>query len=107
MNTATDIRRRASVIADALKTAFGGRSQLSTKNIGEAVAGQINNNGLTVHGTLEEVCVAVMDAIDEGHDDDDTPVDEVVGACRASLDALGVSYRNLPCPVVNRTSEQN
>ena len=90
-----DLRQRALAIADSLKACFGGRSQVSVADIGRAVAGQINNNGLNVHGTLEEVCAAVVDAFDDGHDDD-TQVDEVVGVCRESLDDLGVSYRDLP-----------
>jgi hypothetical protein len=58
-----DLRRRAEVIAEALATAFGGRSQVGLEDIGRAVAGQIVNNGLTVHGTVEEICVTVYEAM--------------------------------------------
>lgn len=99
---AIDLTRRATIITSALKSAFGGWSQVTPEDIGRAVAGQINNNGLTVHGTLEEVCVAVVDAFDGDHDiapDAEMPIDRVVGACRATLDELGVDYSRLPYPV--------
>lgn len=95
-----DLNRRASVIADSLKTAFGGASQVGPTDIGRAVAGNINNNGLNVHGTLEEVCVAVVDAFDgDGDYETAIPIWEVVGACRESLDAIGVRYDAMPHPV--------
>src|SRR5208337_3988312 len=52
---ATDLASRAATIAEALRVAFGGRSQVGPRVLGRAVAGQINNNGLTVHGTLRGV----------------------------------------------------
>lgn len=101
-NLVADLNRRAKAIANALKTAFGGTSQVGPTDIGRAVAGNINNNGLTVHGTLEEVCVAVVDAfIGDWDGDYETaiPIWQVVGACRESLDAIGVRYDAMPHPV--------
>lgn len=95
-----DLKQRAKSIANALKAAFGGASQVGTTDIGRAIAGHINNNGLDVHGTLEEVCIAVMDAF-WGDADDEIPIWAVVGACQASLDAIGVRYDGLPYPVAN------
>lgn len=95
-----DLTRRANIIADAIITAFGGRSQVSTTDIGRAVAGQICNNGLSAHGTVEVVCVAVMDALDAiSGDAADDVIGEVVGGCRAALDSLGVRYSDMPHPV--------
>lgn len=88
-----DLKRRAGIIADSLVMAFGGASQVSPEDAGHAVAGQIANNGLTVHGTVYEACVAVYEATLLGGDDH-YPAEEpdydgflprMVGACLARL----------------------
>jgi hypothetical protein len=97
MNLQADLVQRASVIADALKTAFGGASQVPLSALACAVAGQVNNNGLGCHGTLEEVCRAVVAAFDG--DDDRTDLAAVIAACRSELDRLHVRHTDLPYPV--------
>jgi hypothetical protein len=99
-----DLHERSKKIADALAIAFGGSSQVSYQEIGRAVAGQINNNGLTVHGTLYEICVAVYEATlfeGDGHYPADDPdynnaLPTIVGECCAVLDGYGTDYRKLP-----------
>ncbi len=104
-----DLSRRARDIAAALAAAFGGRSQVTPEDIGRAVAGQIANNGLTVHGTVAEVCVAVYDATlfrGDGHYEADDPNYDavlpcVVGACWERLaESEGYTpYSTLPWPI--------
>lgn len=53
------------IIAEAIKTAFGGASQVGPVDLARAIAGQVRNNGLGDHGcTLMEIVDAVCDAFD-------------------------------------------
>jgi hypothetical protein len=83
--TGPALRCRAWGIAEALKDAFGGASQVAPQDIGRAVAGQINNNGLA--GGVEEVCAAVVAAFD-GDSEHETSLVETVDACKMSLAGL-------------------
>lgn len=65
--------------------------------VGRAVAGHVNNGGLTVHGTLPEVCTAVVTAIECGSDEC-LDLSRVVEAAGNSLDEMGVDYSGLPHP---------
>ena len=66
-----DLQERAARISDALVAAFGGVSQIAPEDIGRAIAGGIINNGLTVHGTVDELVTAVCGRLYYDHDDMD------------------------------------
>ena len=95
-----DLRNRAQTIASAMAVAYGGRSQYSPEDLGHAVAGNVRNNGLNVHGTIEEVCTAVYEAtLYEG--DSHYPADEpdydfwlprMVGAAMSRCDVRDLPY---------------
>lgn len=103
-----DLKYRAAQIASNLAAAFGGKSQVSPEDIGRAVAGNMINNGLTVHGTAEEVCVAVYEATLYPGDDHYSPdeprydlvIPRAVGACWERLSCSGCSME-FPYPMAN------
>lgn len=97
---ASDLQRRATVILDSLCMAFGGRSQVTPDLVGRAIAGQIYNNGLTVHGTVDELVEAVLSqdawSLDLSSNEYEDDYLTAASACRAACGKLGVDWLALP-----------
>ena len=93
-----DLQERAARIADALAAAFGGVSQIAPQDIGRAIAGGISNNGLTVHGTVDELVTAVCGRLYYDHDDMDRDEYDAIRieaamACRDALEHISYPAR--------------
>ena len=93
-----DLQERAARISDALVAAFGGVSQIAPEDIGRALAGGIINNGLTVHGTVDELVTAVCGRLYADHDDMDRDSFDAVRieaamACRDVFENLSYPAR--------------
>jgi hypothetical protein len=75
-----------------LAAAYGGHSQYGNAEIGHALAGQINNNGLGTHYTVDELVGYAVDWLQEqwNHTDDECEVyrSEITAACNDRLSRL-------------------
>lgn len=80
-----DFDRRIEAIADSLRTAFGGASQLTHDIVGKAIAGQIMGTDLGQHGTVDSLCEAVVHKLYVDVDWILLPLDGVVHECNAWL----------------------
>ena len=76
-------------ILEHLAMAFGGHSQYSTREIGRALAGQMNNNGL--RGDPEQLAAFAAAELamrwDDNREEEDAA--EIAAACQESLATLG------------------
>lgn len=97
-----DLARRAKIIADGLAAAFGGPIH-NPAILGLAVASQIINNGLTVHGTVEELVAAVFAAMDEDYQEGDDKLFLAVAA--AKVRDLVANHESLPFPLADPTKK--
>lgn len=55
-----DLDQRIEKIADSLRTAFGGASQLTHDIVGKAIAGQIMGTDISLYMSVDSLCEAVV-----------------------------------------------
>lgn len=85
---------RINRIMDALALAFGGHSQYRIDDVGRALAGQMNNNGLPVEieAAARAAAVFLAERFDWSPEDEDSSRTDIAASCRAQLDRLHVKY---------------
>lgn len=93
-------------IRNALANAYGGFSQYGNRQVGEALAGQINNNNLLLEGSIAALCAEAARQECERWDDQDWDEAEVAAeieaACKAALGTLGVGHAGQPVEMPSR-----
>jgi len=96
------VKERIAQIRKSLAAAFGGHSQYDFAILGQALAGQICNNGLGREGSITALCAeAAQQECDRWEDqdwDEAETAESIEAACRAALESLGVWHDKMPAP---------